>query len=240
MSETVMETRVGKPALWRFVLSRSAVIAAVSAVVVSAVTSSPGCSSSGEDRPGAKADPTRQLVLRSAAECVRRALESHQGDASTLGQRLDGFAQQPDDSARAAARDAFHTAMLSWQVLEVMQYGPAGAKDKTAGGQDLRDLLYSWPLVNSCRVDQHLVSQAYQNLASEPVNTRGLGAIAHLLFHVGPDNTCGAANIINTDGSWASITDLESTSRRLRGVGGLRCAQQCRNPAGGMAARSGF
>ncbi|MEZ4440507.1 MAG: imelysin family protein [Polyangiaceae bacterium] len=121
----------------------------------------------------------------------------------------------PDEETLAAAQAAFRDAMAVWQRAELMQVGPAGSM-MAPGGQGLRALIYSWPLVNPCRIDQKLVDESYGDvdaLTAELVNAQGLDALEYLLFHTGDDNACSAPNSINTQGTWAAIVG-ELTERR--------------------------
>lgn len=123
-----------------------------------------------------------------------------------------------DEAARLAdARLAWKAAMVRWQEAEVMQLGPAGPAAKYTGGRGLRDEIYSWPTVNSCRVDQEIVDAQYRDAGffdAELVNVYGLDALEYLLFHEGPDNTCPSQTTINASGTWAALGQAEITRRR--------------------------
>lgn len=121
-----------------------------------------------------------------------------------------------DASKREAAQQAWTDAMLAWQTIEVYQVGPAGIMGSVAGGEDLRDQIYSWPLVNTCRVDQELVSMDYADEAefeSELINVRGLDAMEYLLFSDGDQNTCAPNSSINSSGDWAAL-DADTLNER--------------------------
>lgn len=123
----------------------------------------------------------------------------------------------PGEETLEAARDAWRDAMTIWQQLEAMQVGPAGAADRTTAGEDLRDEIYSWPIVNACRVDQELVSGDYADVdtfAMEVVNVRGLDAMEYLLFYEGDENACESLSAINRDGTWDAVLE-EIPMRRL-------------------------
>src|SRR5690606_29393153 len=103
---------------------------------------------------------------------------------------------------------AWREAMVLWQRAELTQLGPTGLMGSVLAGEDLRDEIYSWPLVNPCRIDQELVAKSYEDtdqLASALINLRGLDALEYLLFHDGPGNACAATVSINKDGSWDAI-----------------------------------
>jgi predicted lipoprotein len=97
--------------------------------------------------------------------------------------------------------------MLSWQHLEVMQIGPAASSLTGEVGEDLRDDVYSWPSINSCRIDQETVYGRWADAGwsdAQYSNVYGLDAIEHLLFS-GSESSCAADVDINTDGSWDAL-----------------------------------
>ena len=128
--------------------------------------------------------------------------------AGTLEQATTAWAASGDTSDLEAARAAWIVAMDAWQVAELTLLGPAGAMDLVVAGEDLRDEIYSWPVINRCRVDQELASGDYADVATfvnESVNVRGLDALEALLFVDGEDNGCAPNATLNTSGDWAAI-----------------------------------
>lgn len=129
-------------------------------------------------------------------------------DAVALEGAAAAYAGSLAPADRQAVQAAWRKAMSTWGRAEIMQVGPAGLSGAVAGGQDLRDHIYSWPLVNRCRVDQELVEQAYENVdafAAEHINVRGLDALEYLLFAEGETNACAPQNDINQSGSWNAV-----------------------------------
>lgn len=109
---------------------------------------------------------------------------------------------------REAAQDAFYVAMRTWQMAEVHQLGPAAASGKAIGGEDLRDEIYSWPTVNSCRIDQETVKANWDEptfFTSNLVNVYGLDAIGYLLFAPENENSCVDLFDINSEGTWDAL-----------------------------------
>jgi predicted lipoprotein len=169
------------------------------------------------ERPGEEetTDPKVRSTLESTATCVMTQVEEFKGAADALKDATEAWAEDPEDVERkGAAQEAWSEAMLIWHRLEVMQIGPAGSSGSveqggTIGGQDLRDLIYSWPVINSCRIDQALESKAYEDdLKDEPVNAQGLDAIEYLAFYDDGASTCLATTAIIADGRWDGIDDL--------------------------------
>lgn len=165
-----------------------------------------------EDEP---IDPTVRATLESSAACAMSQADEFLEAARTLHSKVEAWAESPDDAdARSEAQDAWTEAMLSWHRTEPMTFGPAGSSSSVdeggaVGGRDLRDLIYSWPLINSCRIDQAIEVQAYDgDLGAEPINAQGLDAIEYLLFYDAPESSCLATTAIVADGRWDAIDDL--------------------------------
>lgn len=115
------------------------------------------------------------------------------------------------------AQDAFATTMLQWQRMEVFQIGPWSSSLLSDVGQDLRDDVYSWPLVNSCRIDQVTASKEYlaeDFFEASLVSVRGLDAIGYLLS-VSVDSTCPSQVPPISDGVWAELSEDEIQHRRI-------------------------
>jgi predicted lipoprotein len=175
--------------------------------------------------PPAPADiPERRPMLASIGENVilptYRAFSERAASLSAATSALVSALGTADEAARrAAAQQAWREAMAVWQRAELMQIGPAGMAGRMVGGESLRDEIYSWPTVNTCRVDQELVAHRFEEpgfFDTALVNVYTLAALEHLLFHEAPQNTCPAQATINTDGSWAALSPAELSSRRAR------------------------
>ncbi len=131
------------------------------------------------------------------------------------------YAQAAATSSAAAERAAVHTAfksaMVSVQKAELLRMGPYGPSGKFAGGQSIRDEVYSWSVVSECSVDQQIVAQDYQmpDFASKKlVAFYGMDALEYLLFFDGSKNDCAAPVKINADGTWAALSSADLRSRR--------------------------
>jgi predicted lipoprotein len=105
--------------------------------------------------------------------------------------------------------------MDSWQVLEAMRFGPAAPRS-FPGGADLRDQIYSWPLVSRCAVEEELVAQGYgsPSFSSSLVNRRGLAALEYLLFYEGGNTACPSSSPIVSGGGWAALEAAERAGRK--------------------------
>lgn len=158
----------------------------------------------------------KAAVLEAVATC---AVELY----DVVGERTGALVEATEKAAatgaaadRDAARDAWRAAIDAWQQAELVRVGPAGSATLPAG-RNLRDEIYSWPLVSRCLVDQTIVSAKYEEAgfaASSLINVRGLAAAEYLLFHEGSDNGCNASSGINSTGAWAALGAAEIAERK--------------------------
>ncbi|MFT4704787.1 MAG: putative lipoprotein [Bradymonadia bacterium] len=174
-----------------------------------------GCGDDG-GAPAAESAPERAQWAQTIAEnVVVPTYEQFATDASALQGTVDAWAQNPTSESLLLAQNDWQTAMNTWQSAELMQFGPAGAMSLVAGGEDLRDLIYSWPLTNPCRIDQELEREGYAaDFDNMLVAGRGLDALEYLLFVEGTDNACAQTASINRDGTWAALDNATITARR--------------------------
>jgi len=169
-----------------------------------------GC---GGTDPSTDEDPlVGELLAAVGPQVVQPALADALADAQALQQAIDAWEAEAagsveSEQARADAAEAWRDLAESWQEVEVMQLGPLGSSATAIGGQDGRDRVYSWPVVNPCRVDQETGRESF----AEPdwadtalVNVIGIDALEHLLL-AGPDNTCPAQVDINAEGLWDDL-----------------------------------
>lgn len=187
-------------------------------IVVTALVGLSGCKSETkppvEEGPG-KAETTRVELLKAVSSCVQTSAREFQTVAGELKTATAALAAQPGADTRQAAREAFHRAMDAWQVLKMMQIGPAAPR-AAPGGAEIRDNIYSWPLVSRCAVEEQLVSRGYES-ASFPttlVSRRGLHALEYLLFYEGADTECAASSPIVANGTWAALPAEEREARK--------------------------
>jgi predicted lipoprotein len=136
-------------------------------------------------------------------------------DAAALERAIAEATTAP--GGRDDAREAWQTAMATWQQLELTQFGPLGSSLDVMGGEDLRARTYTWPLLNPCQVDQQTVEDGHDDpdaIEGTKGAPLGLWAIEYLLFNESPDNSCTALNTINRDGTWDAMADM-IPARRL-------------------------
>ena len=169
--------------------------------------------------PGDTLADKKRMVLKSLEERFIQPSIRHFVEAcGALLAACQAVSSSVSDEGIDAARDAWQATMTQWQMLELVQLGPAGAASSVIGGMDLRDEIYSWPFKNACRVDQETVEKAYDDVDAfreELINVRGLDALELLLFVEGFDNHCAQNSKLNTSGSWAALSDEEITAQRM-------------------------
>jgi predicted lipoprotein len=157
-------------------------------------------------------------VLASVGICGAELYARFATDAAALATSTANAAQSGAAADREAARAAWVTAMDTWQEAELLRVGPAGPATLPEGA-NVRDEIYSWPLVSRCLVESTIVSQAYVEADFRDrslINVRTLAALEYLLFYEGTDNACSATSVINSSGSWAALSSAELSVRKLR------------------------
>src|SRR5688572_24838903 len=127
--------------------------------------------------------------------------------------------------------------MSAWQQAELMQFGPV-AMDSGA----LHDVIYSWPTVATCAVDQDVMLRwqdpAAYDISTRLTNRRGLPALEYLLFHADLASTCP---VTSAPPGWAALPDADKQAARcgFAGVAAVDLAAQAQilvdawSPAGG-------
>ncbi len=185
---------------------------------------SQACDPAGGDDTGVSSEELTQLLAAVGPEVVLPALAEFVVEMTTLEDALESLEsslQTADaDDARIAAQVQWRVAMIRWQVLEVLQIGPAASSLSAVSGEDLRDEVYSWPTVNACRVDQKTVEAAWDDSGffdANLVNAYGLDALEHVLF-AGEESVCPSLVNPVADGSWDALgADGVSANRAAYG-----------------------
>ncbi|MEM9103345.1 MAG: imelysin family protein [Pseudomonadota bacterium] len=115
------------------------------------------------------------------------------------------------------ARIKWQTAMLDYQKIELMQVGPLIANDS-----ELRNRFYSYPVVSTCAVDQHVINfennvlsngSAFDINLTEP-NRLGLDTLEYLLFNRVLTHSCPDQVTVTSDDNWNVRTDAERIALR--------------------------
>lgn len=158
---------------------------------------------------------SRPLLLHAFGTCALESARVFRARADALAAATTALAADPSRDNATAARDAFAAAMSAWQIVEAMQFGPA-AQSTLPGGQDLRDHVYSWPLVSRCAVEEQIVARGYESAGfpNAAINRRGLDALEYLLHYEGTDTACLASSPIVAGGTWAALSPDELATRK--------------------------
>jgi uncharacterized protein len=162
---------------------------------------------------------TRAKLRASAAACLEYHSCRFQGAAEAMTASVRLLVDEPNAETLDTARRRLLTALDEWSELEVMQFGPVASASATSGkdlyqGLGIREVLYSWPQVSRCRVDEQVASQKYALFGMEGVLTsaRGLVGLETLLFYEGLDTACSHNS--TTFDTWALLTEQEIGERR--------------------------
>lgn len=188
-----------------------------------------GCNSSGSST-GSVVDSCKDLttdgfsceqMLEDIVEhAVVPAVTSFRLNAQTLATQTTAYcdaltAGTGEDSALTAAQTAWQESMNVWQQLEVMQFGPLAIE---------RDEFYSWPLNDSCKVDEEVVfslADGYDITTGVTAARRGLDGLEYLLFNTntgiscGPDNTTSALTTWNEKAENEKLADRCSFAKKI-------------------------
>lgn len=162
---------------------------------------------------------TRKALRNAAAECASWHFCEFESAALTLESRVQRHAEAPEEATAELARAAWKRAMDVWSSLELFQFGPVASRAESAGkdvyhGQGLRELIYAWPSVARCRVEDQLIGQGFQKgFDNVLISSRGLYGLEYLLFYPGTESACPASSA--TAQSWAALGDAEVTRRKL-------------------------
>lgn len=189
-------------------------------VLILSVVALTGCPQPTKPDPGEALQ--RQALAAIDTNVARPSLERFVTDSSALRLAVEAWRQAPagqDTAALDEAKQKFEAAFLSWQRVELLQFGPLGAATRVTLGEGLRDEIYSWPTANLCRIDAALVANttpddAYFDAAL--VTSKGLVVLEELLHNQSTATTCPATATIVTDGSWAALAGTPALQERRK------------------------
>lgn len=160
---------------------------------------------------------TRRALRQAAGQCAVWHYCRFGAVAEVLDARVQEHADVGTERSLAGAQEAWKAAMQSWSRVELFQFGPLGSRADSAGkdmyeGRGIRDLIYAWPSISHCRVDEQVISRNYatRGMDSALISGRGLFGLEVLLFYPGFDTACGG----NTAAAWAELSHDEIASRR--------------------------
>ncbi|HYO98167.1 MAG TPA: imelysin family protein [Polyangiaceae bacterium] len=159
-------------------------------------------------------------ALRSAAaECAGWQYCRFETSARQMQEAVESHATLRTAASLETARAAWLEAMSLWSEVELFQFGPLGSKSEAAGrdpyhGEGIRDLIYAWPAVGRCKVEDQVIGRGYASSWSTVViSGRGLFGLEYLLFYPGSDTACPASS--STSKVWATLSEAELQTRKL-------------------------
>lgn len=170
------------------------------------------------ERPVSTGSFTRAALREAAGDCAMWHYCRAEAAAAQLSAAAQAYRDEPTDEALERARDDWQEMLLRWSAAELFQFGPAGSKAESAGkdpvlGQGLRDLIYSWPVVARCRVDEQVVLRGYEaSWAPVQISARGLFALEYSLFYPGSDTACTATS--SAGKAWAMLDEAALASAK--------------------------
>ncbi|MBU2881448.1 imelysin family protein [Psychrosphaera sp. B3R10] len=137
------------------------------------------------------------------------SIEQFKQDTTTLTADINNYCSSVDASNSASAQaveelaiaqNSWRNTMDTWQKIEVMQVGPLIEND-----YNLRNVIYSWPLVNYCAVDQDVGHNEVGQFNGEDYdisrrtsNRKGLTTIEYLLFNDSLAHACSKDSLAPT------------------------------------------
>ena len=176
-----------------------------------------GCKEDAGPTDSANADAHREVLAAIADNVIIPTTQQFATVAADLQMVTQAYATTLTDDNRASAQARWTAAMAVWQKAELLQVGPAGLMGEVAGGDSLRDAIYSWPVVNTCRLDQDSARLAFMGtdaLSTALSNVRGLDALEYLLFTEDAGHTCSTGSAFATSGEWEAIGDADAVKQR--------------------------
>jgi predicted lipoprotein len=192
--------RVGKKPVWQLLL----------------LVSLTGCKESGGNGSSAVPDDgfdKESLLSSIGLNVVIPRIKQFHASAQTLANRIGDYCTALDAAdaapeAAATAQTSWRETMQDWQFLEALQFGPVAMNAYT-----LRNEVYSWPLVNTCGVDQEVIAAQDEGyVLTERYNRKGLAALEYLLFDDDLDHSCTDA--VAATQQWNSLAAAERREQR--------------------------
>jgi len=154
-----------------------------------------------------------QMLTDIVEHAVQPAISNFSTQVQDLATKTTAYctaltAATNENSALIEAQSAWQESMSDWQQLEVMQFGPLLAE---------RDEFYTWPLNDSCKVDEEVVfslAAGYDISTGVTPARRGLDSLEYLLFNANTNISCGPNNSTAALTAWNNKPDTEKLADR--------------------------
>ncbi|GAA4460433.1 imelysin family protein [Nemorincola caseinilytica] len=168
------------------------------AAAVAVILSVAGCNKDKDKDNDTSVDFDRAAMLTNYADnYVIPAYADMAGKLTTLRTKIDEFAAAPDTTKLIAARTAWKEAYLTWQGVEVLEFGPEASIS-------LRDFLNIYP-VSVTKVNTNITSGSYDLEQFGNKDAQGFPALDYLLNGLATTNSAIVA---------LYTTDAKATGRK--------------------------
>jgi uncharacterized protein len=173
------------------------------------------------DAPVSSEAFTLAALRGAAADCALWHYCRFEGAATQLEYELSEYAEAASPARLARAQASYAQAMTMWSVVEPFRVGPgATSTDDIHHGKGLSSLIYVWPEVDRCRVEDQVALQGYAtNMDGVFTSARGLFALDYLLHYPGSDTVCAASKV--SARKWATLSDDEIGALKRQYAGAL-------------------
>ena len=163
-------------------------------------------------------DPGRTEFIESVyTKVIQPQIDNFEVEATNLSQAIQTYVGALNTSTASSAQQTVNTAFASaadsLQRLEILQLGPY-AKQSLAGGQAIRDNVYSWPTTSTCQVDREVAKNEFgsSSFFQRRVDVFGFDALEYLLFNNSTEHTCSFEIL-----GWNELVQSNGlTARRLQ------------------------
>lgn len=155
-----------------------------------------------------KALDRKELFENYATHYILPAYQALNTDLDALKQAAATFGANPDAGKLNTLRAAWYTAYLSWQKVDMLEFGPAET-------QSLRSFMNVYP-VTTTKVDQNIISGTYNLETFNNYDAQGFPALDYLL-HGLADNDASIIGYYTTDTkAQARLTYLNDVITKMK------------------------
>ncbi len=177
-----------------------------------------GGDSGGDSGNGNSSDLTSlelSELLSNVADIAYQGYIDLDTSSNILKTKISEYCADNTNSAkRIAAQNAFKDAMDDLQKAVIYAAKNQGLEP----GLDVEkgmEVIYSWPLTNTCKVDKDLASNTYT--LSSAQNARGMDIVEYLLFvDTDGNSSCDPNKLDNNDKAFNELSPSEKTARRCQ------------------------
>ncbi len=118
-------------------------------------------------------------LLRGVADCGLDRFRDFDLRAHALRDAARAFAGARNEATLAALRQAWLTTMASWGGGRALSHRALGELQRFRVGRTCAITIDAWPLISRCKIEEQLVSKAYENANFGTSLVNGRGARRH-------------------------------------------------------------